>query len=290
MKCPKCGYQPKADDRAYVPANECPSCGIIYDKHEDLDRFQKKNPKQSSPVGHPSPVSAESLKKARDRVERRLYKQQIANHRDSRHIKTLKLARRLTSEGVRQRQTEWEKQQSQEMTSASPPETSQPTPMEEAQVSESQGLHEEAAAIHVIEDDIQEVPTLKEMLNDDQPTESKQTTVAHLMHRSNARFSGSLMRLLPLVAWMILCTGVIGALLSWTTLANAQSDMQLPAAMGLNSLPLGLLLGFAYLATGVLGFAFFWVSSRISNQLKDIKRLLLLKSTVQDESKEDQQD
>jgi hypothetical protein len=41
---------------------------------------------------------------------------------------------------------------------------------------------------------------------------------------------------------------------------------------------LGLLLGFAYLATGVLGFAFFWVSSMIGRQLKDIRRLLIMHS------------
>jgi hypothetical protein len=35
-----------------------------------------------------------------------------------------------------------------------------------------------------------------------------------------------------------------------------------------------LLLGFAYLATGALGFAFFWVSSVINRHLKDIRQLL----------------
>jgi hypothetical protein len=54
-----------------------------------------------------------------------------------------------------------------------------------------------------------------------------------------------------------------------------EAGARLPMAEGLNSVPLGLLLGFAYLATGVLGFAFFWVSSLISTQLRDIYRLLV---------------
>jgi hypothetical protein len=76
------------------------------------------------------------------------------------------------------------------------------------------------------------------------------------------------------VAWMILAAGIIGAVLSWTTIGGGEAVMSLPAGEGLHGQPLGLLLGFAYLATGVLGFAFFWVSSMISTQLKDIYRLL----------------
>jgi hypothetical protein len=45
-------------------------------------------------------------------------------------------------------------------------------------------------------------------------------------------------------------------------------------------LPLGLLLGFAYLATGALGFAFFWVSSAINRLLKDIRQILTLRQDV----------
>ena len=55
--------------------------------------------------------------------------------------------------------------------------------------------------------------------------------------------------------------------------------MQMPPLAGNNSMALGLLLGFAYLVTGVLGFAFFWVSSIISRQLKDIRQLLMLQPT-----------
>jgi hypothetical protein len=82
--------------------------------------------------------------------------------------------------------------------------------------------------------------------------------------------------LLPVVAWLILIAGISGAILSWTTLTEAEANIQ-PQSIGIApTMNVGLLLGFAYLVTGVLGFAFFWVSSLISRQLKDIRRLLLL--------------
>ena len=96
-------------------------------------------------------------------------------------------------------------------------------------------------------------------------------------HASQSCRSAGLVRILPLVAWMILAAGVIGAVLSWTTIGNAQAGVRIPVPDSIGAMPLGLLLGFAYLATGVLGFAFFWVSSLISTQLKEIHRLLLMR-------------
>ena len=84
------------------------------------------------------------------------------------------------------------------------------------------------------------------------------------------------MRLMPVVAWLILCAGLVGAALSWTTISNVQADTIEMSQGKINMLPMGLLLGFAYLATGVLGFAFFWLSSLINNQLREIRRLLFL--------------
>ena len=84
-----------------------------------------------------------------------------------------------------------------------------------------------------------------------------------------------MMRLLPSIAWLMLVCGIIGAFLSWTTISDVEAGVSIPVPSHLSSLPLGLLLGFAYLATGALGFAFFWVSSLINRQLKDIRRLLL---------------
>ena len=64
-------------------------------------------------------------------------------------------------------------------------------------------------------------------------------------------------------------------MLSWATITDVQAALRGTLPGSFASLPLGLLLGFAYLATGVLGFAFFWVSSLISTQLKDIRSLLM---------------
>ncbi|MDA8142326.1 MAG: hypothetical protein M0036_27075 [Desulfobacteraceae bacterium] len=97
-----------------------------------------------------------------------------------------------------------------------------------------------------------------------------------------ARSAGSsLMRLLPLAAWLILVAGVVGAILSWTTLNDVQAGISSADTTMANRLPVALLLGFAYLATGVLGFAFFWVSAMINTQIKEI-RLLLLQSASQE--------
>ena len=89
------------------------------------------------------------------------------------------------------------------------------------------------------------------------------------------RSGKGLARLFTVVAWMILGAGVTGAVLSWATITDVQAALRGTLPGSFASLPLGLLLGFAYLATGVLGFAFFWVSSLISTQLKDIRSLLM---------------
>jgi hypothetical protein len=105
------------------------------------------------------------------------------------------------------------------------------------------------------------------------PTAWMAVTQSHQQRESG--LGGGLTRLLPIVAWLILVAGVIGAILSWTTIGDVEAGVRIPIPESVNTLPLGLLLGFAYLATGVLGFAFFWVSSLISIQLKDIRRLLM---------------
>lgn len=81
-------------------------------------------------------------------------------------------------------------------------------------------------------------------------------------------------RLLPMAAWLILMSGMAGAVLSWTTLERVHADTAgvVPAAGA--DLPMGLLLGFAYLSTGVLGFAFFWMAAIFQRQLSDIRHLL----------------
>lgn len=349
MKCPKCGYLKKAQDNQLVPENECPSCGVVFakiKKSEDEPKTEDepikgaRSPKLSN---HPSPVSAASLKKARDRVERRLREQQLAQHRNSRHSETLRLARRLSAEGVRKRQEAWENQ-IKESTPLPPQEEDQMHAQTHEQAATDNSVedqtpnaeqHQPSGAIAMalkkktkepdhqsekdlqthptadssgkrasagdpgaapsktrrpirlfrnkpvgVEENTQKPPTLKEMLKDFDPPEDVQQASEQVRPRFE-RSRGRLTRLLSMVAWMILGVGVIGAILSWTTLANAQPGVHTDVSALGNTLPIGLLIGFAYLATGVLGFAFFWVSSLISGQLKDIQRLLLIQSSLQ---------
>ena len=354
MKCPKCGYLRKAQDGQFVPENECPSCGVIFNKMKQTEyqpEYQRKGDSQPSELlNNPSPVSAASLQKARSRVDRRLREQQKALHRDSRHIRTLQLARRLSAEGVRKRQEAWEKQNdkkassstqeesdmntqpSQQATSNNVPDTQAPRttqkqasstiamalkkrkrePIEQSapqtsleQPTDTPGKKEQSvdmvdpswppnAPIRLSqdepvgsEDDNRKPPTLKEMLKDFDPPDQN-IAVVNKPHRHTNRWGrGGLAGLLPMVAWIILSTGVIGAILSWTTLANAQPGANASLSLSGNVLPAGLLIGFAYLATGMLGFAFFWVSSLFSRQLKDIERLLLLQSIPKDDFEEE---
>ncbi len=333
----------------------------------------------SDPVLRPSPVDEESLKKARERVEKRLQGRLASQKRDSRHDQTLELARQFASEGVRKRQEQWKQQQAAlqgsddtqtdpssespttEVGSTSEPEMPEkmieaaednasaadmmaqqdcdPTPpdsdhkesylakalekkqksilsddmegdavdepvdtsdlsddMEEDAVggsadtseildmeSESESTSQASRSVTSAEEGdaahCATVPEPEPVREEDQPGTSGAHTVSgrgHLRKRWLWVPGGNLARLQPLVAWLILVAGICGAVLSWTTLTNAEAGMQTRQMAVGNSMSLGLLLGFAYLVTGVLGFAFFWVSSLISHQLKDIQRLLLL--------------
>lgn len=111
--------------------------------------------------------------------------------------------------------------------------------------------------------------------SEDRTIPGARIAVSASQHRHESGLGGGLTRLLPLVAWLILGAGVIGAVLSWITIGDVEAGVRIPIPESMSALPLGLLLGFAYLATGVLGFAFFWVSSLISIQLRDIRRLLM---------------
>lgn len=351
MKCPKCGYLKKAQDNQFVPENECPSCGVVFGKIKRDESIHKFDSPSSKLLNNPSPVSAASLKKARERVDKRLREQLKAQYRDSRHIQTLRLARRLSAEGVRKRQEEWEKQtrevtqrsaqkeshmntQTNEqaanlhLVEAQKPDSEQHKPSgaiamalkkkrkepgspSEKQPQPSQTTHtpeKEAPATKAaetpssprqpirlfrnkpigVEENNQKPPTLKEMLKDFDPPETIQPVLEQPSSRSFEWGGGRFTRLLPMVAWMILGVGVIGAILSWTTVANAQPGTHAGVIAGSSAVPVGLLIGFAYLATGVLGFAFFWVSSLISGQLKDIQRLLVVQSQPQAEADEKQ--
>jgi hypothetical protein len=313
MKCAKCGYIRKKNDDHFFPANECPSCGIFCDKNAAAvsDDFLM-DAGGSEPVLRPSPVDAETLKKARQRVEKRLKERFAAQKKDSRHDQTLELARRLASEGVRKRQEQWEKQQTalQESDDSQTDPPTESTSTEEATADvqgDATNTGDHASGILNVESESDNTAQKSWFVSsrseadaalssavpdsgpipDDQPqTNDTLTESDGGRQRGHRQWTpgGGLALLLPLVAWLILLAGISGAILSWTTLTEAEAGMQ-TRQMGIaNSMSVGLLLGFAYLVTGVLGFAFFLVSSLISRQLKDIRQLLLLQSIPQNES------
>lgn len=353
MKCPNCGYKRQKRDDAFVPATECPSCGIVYSKHEGGAAGGPPLPTMTAtPPLRSSAVDPESLKKAKERVEKRLRDRLETPVRDDRHARTLELARKLTGNAARNRRekTVQDKKIKQASVEHQKPAsehddapTEDPLLLEEAvgvqihsgkedvapRTSDSETPVHETASDHAKNEspadavpDQQEGTTLAESQNTD-PTsiypedvhvetvllESDQSitdeTSVEISEPANStdgdesmapeptdlppayiaaasiapkenRSGGNLKRLLPVIAWLILFSGVIGAVLSWTTITDVEAGVNIPGTHGRNALPLGLLLGFAYLATGALGFAFFWVSSLISRQLKDIRKLLMV--------------
>lgn len=343
MNCPKCGYERQDRDNAFVPPGECPACGVVYAKHETIDEPAETVQLMPAPNLRPSPVDALSLRKARERVEKRLREQQGKRAHDDRHARTLELAKQLASEELRKRQEEWKQARTDaEESAAEKADGESPAPVFEAahapddkpssdhppqsvdsaadeMMTAAEATEEtEDAPATVVEDrpepagdvdaaeavDSREKPestpdhgvvTVPPEASGEEPfaaaafpstapeAEIPESTgdlpAAHVAAAalSRAPKSGSgagLARLLPVVAWLILGAGIIGAVLSWTTITEVEAGARIPMAESMNGLPLGLLLGFAYLATGVLGFAFFWVSSLISTQLRDIQRML----------------
>ena len=382
MKCPRCGYHRQKSDDNFVQATECPSCGIVYSKHKGDPLFPESDEsEQTATLLKPSPVDAESLKKARERVEKRLNKRLASKVKDTRHDQTLELARQFATEGVRKRQAQWQQQEAEQQDRAeeinlidalsdsvpvkaaneNDPGTEQSSALADApenldsveaedhdlpqqvdgqtqltepsptrqrdqmaepsarmassvaramvkqsgepgtiKTNEAQnGATFDTSSILYMEEEYdsssaaswEAPPKEATPVSTDEPTtalnaapseqprssnEQSQPGMAHLGKRWRWIPGGGLSQLLPIVAWLILIAGLSGAILSWTTMTEAEAGMQTQQLAGHNPLPLGLLLGFAYLVTGVLGFAFFWVSSLINRQLKDIRRLLLL--------------
>lgn len=372
MNCPKCGYKRQARDDAFVPATECPSCGIVYAKHDSGQIAQTADAKAANPPYiRPSPVDPESLKKARDRVEKRLRNRSATRIKNESYTQTLEMARKLSAEESDNSDLPIRRPpqaKSADMTITGDAGASCPIP--EKQADDAQLLENKVAvpkpddekpkikqatiaqAIDKKKRDEQMTPKAsadmapeatgskagkkadarharktekpavkpkpkeKPTVPDDDvkietvllsPVEkaivdtSEETSLTDLpptrhgldpapedtefppafvaaksMATRSAGLGPGLMRLLPAVAWLILLAGVVGAVLSWTTLSDVEAGVRIPVSGHTDTLPLGLLLGFAYLATGALGFAFFWVASMIGRQLKDIRRLLLL--------------
>ena len=355
MKCPKCGYERQSRDDAFVPPGECPACGLVYAKHDTTREPADEKPQVQAPNLKPSPVDALSLRKARERVEKRLREQQKNRVPDDRHAQTLELAKQFASEELRKRQEKKRQAHDEAERSATADSDGElPAPVAEAAdpaladqgspdlqtrdavpaadelMTTAEDIMEAAAdstppagedapadadyavAAEVFREDPEpgpdeegetappdangtlpdgQTPSSAASLSAEPEAEIPEFTddlpAAHVAAATLPRAPKSgpkagLTRILPIVAWLILAAGVIGALLSWTTINEVEAGARTHVAEGMNGLPLGLLLGFAYLATGVLGFAFFWVSSLISNQLKDIHNLLLAKERDSD--------
>jgi hypothetical protein len=331
MKCSKCGYIRQTSDDQFIPASECPSCGIIYDKIADTtsEAFTVEAEPTESPL-RASPVDAESLKKARQRVDQRLKERLDAQNGASRHNQTLEMARQFATEGVRKRQEQWKQQQAAlgdnddaqtepPLESTAPAElvndaeagravvaanATEPDTVEaianDAETETADGDktacpdQDKAAEIENTASDPAKMPSREkeaaamsgasaepETDLDDPPQPAPSHTGTDPGRQRRQWFPGvNLAQLLPLAACLILIAGIGGAMLSWSTLAEAEADMQTWQTMTANATDMGLLLGLAYLVTGVLGFALFWVSSLISRQLKDIRRLLVLQSSL----------
>lgn len=354
MKCPNCGYQRQKRDDAYVPATECPSCGIVYSKHAGAAAPAIPISNAAAPSSlPPSPVDPESLKKAKDRVEKRLRERLESTVKDERHTRTLELARKLTKSAVRERQREKtaardkidENSPTQNdndgsegivapeeeallledavgvqihdgqnaMTPETPAEEARthltasdeirieasddsdfeiqnPISNEETDINQTaedtEDVQVETVRLDATELSIGQTPdnscetNASDSVDDAAVGEETQLPPAHIASNSTTagaqNFGRALRRMLPVIAWLILFSGIIGAVLSWTTISDVEAGVKIPVPNGSGSPSLGLLLGFAYLATGALGFAFFWVSSLISRQLKDIQRLLMV--------------
>lgn len=354
MKCPNCGYKRQKRDDAFVPATECPSCGIVYSKHEGVavPGLPISTAAASTPL-RPSAVDPESLKKAKERVEKRLRGRLEAPVRDQRHAQTLELAKKLTNSANRKRQEDTAHKNKSKNAAAEDQNpaskqddapTDDPLPLEEAigvqlhdgkndvepdtsdddtdRTIETTPDYDDNDVSADSEPDIADAPMVEDADPHQSPSypedvqvetvllESEETAahaeasaptpepeysypeegnmemketdlppayIAAASAAPKALHAGTtLKRLLPIIAWLILFSGVIGAVLSWTTISDVQAGVNIPGSDGPGGLPWGLLLGFAYLATGALGFAFFWVSSLISKQLKDIRRLLMV--------------
>jgi Zn-finger nucleic acid-binding protein len=326
MKCPKCNYERQPRDNQYVPATECPACGIVYAKSGSA-ASNGQGQQNAASLKTASPVEEESLKRARERVELRLRKKLETRVEDDRYTQTLERAKKITSASLKKKRSENTSEDDGEEHASFEHETPEPETVKSQDIHEHKDVEEpleqtsaaESSEPHQAEGDPQgnTAPDLNPVdavqeeqevqassvepeeesqaeQSEEQPGEKEaligaasqrkapEVSVPHDYVAADSyldqqfKRAGWFGRLLPVIAWLILLAGISGAVLSWTTLTDVQAGVFPAPAEGFRSLPIGLLLGFAYLATGVLGFAFFWVSSLISRQLREIRHLLLV--------------
>jgi hypothetical protein len=302
MKCPKCGFLPQPDHLPLAPATECPACGIVFAKFEAQATAATEDT-SDTPAKTSSPVDEKSLQEARSRVNMRLRKHASVEEEKEHRNRTLQLAKQLAAEGVRRRREEWERRKSTQTAAEQQPgaqalslaQECEADPLIDSDAISDQGVLEivppataEARLCFpdaVDETDSSMVDSLSnDLINEENNVSSEMIDLAKIrpfprsadparrVSVTGGRHVGRA-RLWSIAAFLVLGVGLIGAVLSWTTIDFAKSEMTAGALSG-GSTPLALLLGFAYLTSGVLGFAFFWVASTINRRFKEIRSLL----------------
>ena len=330
MKCPKCGYQRQHRDDLFVADSECPACGVVYTKYTAAEPPAAPSMESRKETDKPtSPVHADSLRQARERVEMRLRKRADMRLQDTRKAQTLARARQIAAEAMRQRRAlgpirseaalavsdtlddlwapapvapdgviESAGESTLETVGQSTPDTESdailttldPSGMaatvasDRAEPGQREVFGPYAMPAHPSVEGL--VPAMVDGVHSEIPEHQPQddndglamTPALNSAATRAATDTFSLPRLLPLAAWLALGVGVSGALLSWITVDTGQAVAGNGPGNTTGPLPVAFLLGFAYLATGVLGFGVFWVTSVITRQLEDIRARLFSQS------------
>jgi hypothetical protein len=320
MKCPKCGYERPPEYT--TPLTECAACGIVFAKFEAHGQAAAAAAAADSTVPEkpadkqPGPVDEQSVKQARAQVEPQLRKTSSPQQAEQDRNRTLQLAKQLAAEGVRRRREEWERNQRNSASAA--PEPRQETAVTAAAVQEPpadpvkdrEKLKPVPSAPRILpfkapEPGFPKIPpenvapmtdtapgvplndpparrqACEPPLQDERPKSPIHPLTA--LKRAGRSIHQRLGRpaLWSVAAFIVLAVGLIGAVLSWTTIDSVSADMR-ANTLTAGSPPLALLLGFAYLAIGVLGFAFFWAASMVNGRFNEIRSLLLERQELSD--------
>lgn len=297
MRCPKCGYERQPKDNAFVPPTECPACGVVYAKYES-ERLAGRIPKL---LRKPSPLDESTLRQARERVEQRLRKKMLGRVKSEEKARTLERARKIFLEELRRRwqeQAAREQAQDQSTNNAGQPGTEsmqQGLPAAMAVLAESSDkalratVRQEALGEGSPDDEElgtgrqEEIEEINEMLSAGSQQNHRDADDHSRMtdHGPEAgpysnlpADRGEAPRWLPAAGIATLIAGIIGALISWATLEPVQAGTLAGAARGSQGLPLELVVGFCYLAVGILGSALFWIIFLMTRQLNQMRNIL----------------
>lgn len=309
MKCPKCGYQRQDRDDLFVAATECPACGVVYAKCAPVASAEPLPVgRAEGAVPQTSPVHEASLRQARERVEMRLRKRADIHLQDEQRRATLERARRITAEMMRQRREQRSERRNAaalpETPAAEPIHDAVPAPTQTAVQAhdvehppalpdhgQADGADTPAAALETPASDRQ-VPSSMVM----DPTamaappssvaepDPALTEIASAPQDNDVAADGetgtealpvaaqsTASPLRPVIAWAILGGGVLGALICWFTIGAGFAMAENPSGRGMRLFTLGLLLGFAYLATGALGFVLFRAVARFAAEMAELR-------------------